>query len=233
MSIPDFDFFQWSLDQKSLLFRWNHIALPILNGLMRIIKHNIPSVAFNETEILENTTLYPNEFIDHRIQLFPIQQKTQKEIVPVTDCVCVERKCNRCTVKCELKVRNKSQKPQIVWSHQLLCTDESFQLTPLPDIPLIELNPDQSLHIHAFINSGIAESHAKFSVVSKSTFIRQTQITCPTQYELSLKNTSDAEYDYDVIIESLGTWKPEDILDKSFTLLENKLKELLVFLELE
>lgn len=61
---------------KFTSFYCSGIPCAVLNALRRTLLLNIPAAAFTKVRILKNTTTYPNEVIQHRLSLIPINCNT-------------------------------------------------------------------------------------------------------------------------------------------------------------
>ena len=68
-------------------FQPNHLHLEIsgkdvnyvlINTIRRTILNNIPCYAFNEINILKNTSVYNNDYMRNRIEMFPIPNISNK-----------------------------------------------------------------------------------------------------------------------------------------------------------
>ena len=89
-----------SQNGMNLLIQWNQVQLALLNSIMRCIKTEIPTLAITEVEVKENSTLFPKDFLQHRIRFLPIGVRTLPyDLVAKEECKCLQEKyCKKCTM---------------------------------------------------------------------------------------------------------------------------------------
>jgi len=147
-----------SKNNDELSFIISNVHTSIVNSVRRILLSEIETYAFNEINIIKNTSILHDEFIKHRISLIPLNCDDNIEI--------------------ELKVQNNDPDILDVTSNDIKIVQESMindrraeeQTTlGLPfvrDILLIRLKNGEELSFTAKTKLDIGQTHAKYQPVS-------------------------------------------------------------------
>lgn len=159
----------------------------------------VPTLAIDLVEIMENSTVLNDEYIAHRLGLVPLKYSSPdtcraadctEQFLRKTDCVCYDR-CPRCSVELTLDVDfNRAMRtrpemdqdmPWTVTSAELNSNHENVQPAHFTHageqneshdsgISLVKLGPGQALKVKAIARLGIAKEHAKWSPVAVATY---------------------------------------------------------------
>ena len=128
----------------------------ISNTIRRILLCDIPSYAFSNTTIQENTSILNNDIIKHRLELFPIQSFDEKYDKSITSTLYIN-------------VQNTTNENIDVTSNDFIIkinnknNDKIFKSLETPII-LCHLRPDQKLQLTSDLSKGMAQEHDMYSV---------------------------------------------------------------------
>ena len=126
------------------------IEIPIVNALRRIMISDIPTWAIELVQFKENTTVLPEEFISHRLGLFPLTSS-----VDPSDCDKVEFKFDRTATHDGEE-----------WTSDMLESDCDEVVSAIDGIPIVKVNSKQKLCLTAIAKKGTGYEHSKWSPVS-------------------------------------------------------------------
>jgi DNA-directed RNA polymerase subunit D len=127
------------------------------NMLRRYIIEKVPTMAIEDVEIKDNSSILYDEIIGHRLGLVPLTTDL-KSYFMITECKCEGEGCNRCSVKLTLK----GEGPGIVVAGDLKSKDPKIKAV-YPKMPIVKLLKGQKIELlaTAVLNSG--SDHIKFS----------------------------------------------------------------------
>ncbi len=109
-----------------------------VNTLRRILVGEIPVLAIDEIDILENNTSFFDEYIAHRLAMIPIEDSPG---------------VNTATLTLD------AQGPGMVYSSEL-----KGKVRPAYDnIPILKLREGQSIKLEAHVKRGLGKEHAKWT----------------------------------------------------------------------
>lgn len=109
-----------------------------VNALRRTLVGEVPILAIDEVDILENNTSFFDEYIAHRLAMVPIKDSPG---------------VNTATLTLD------AEGPGVVYSLEL-----KGKVTPAYDnIPIVKLRDGQSLKLEAYVKRGFGKDHAKWS----------------------------------------------------------------------
>merc|ERR1712216_290333 len=156
--------------------------LYVANALRRVMIAEVPTMAIDFVEIIENSTVLHDEFLAHRLGLIPLVSDMAQDFHYSRDCNC-DGICSKCSVKFNLDFYNKDfNESKIVTSLHL--ENENANLTkedvercqsviPVdqreayfeknridyhPNV-LVKLGPGQHLKLTAIAKKGMAKEH--------------------------------------------------------------------------
>ncbi|KAJ3517300.1 hypothetical protein NMY22_g13994 [Coprinellus aureogranulatus] len=93
------------LKKDSVDFVLEDVDLAFANSLRRVMMADLPTVAIDLVQFIENTSVLPDEYIAHRLGLVPLVSTNCDEAIRYTrDCTCM-RGCEFCAVMLELNVK--------------------------------------------------------------------------------------------------------------------------------
>lgn len=150
---------------------WN---LETANSLRRIMLAEIPTLAIDVVEVLDNTSVLADEFICHRLGLVPLSAKGIDDLNYSRDCEC-ENYCELCSVVLTLNAKCTSSDIMRVYARDLAVStgrpNEELGNPVITDSDgqgscIVKLRKGQSIHMRCVAKKGIAKEHAKWAPTS-------------------------------------------------------------------
>ena len=127
-----------------------------VNSLRRIMLSEVPTMAIDEVNIYDNTSVLFDEQIALRLALIPLKTDMESYSIP-SECSCGGEGCTQCQVSLVLNAEG----PKVVYSEDLISTDQ--KIVPADQkIPIIELKDGQKLFLEAIARPGLGRDHAKW-----------------------------------------------------------------------
>jgi DNA-directed RNA polymerase II subunit RPB3 len=162
----------------------------VANALRRVMLSEVPTMAIDKVEFLQNTTVLHDDFLAHRLGLIPLvskyagfQTKDQdangNDYQYNRDCSCASF-CPNCTanfsldVKCteeERKVTTKDLIPEYAGSKCTVACVEG------EEILLVKLRRGQHLKLNAQAQKGIGKEHAKWNPTCTACFSYEPEVS--------------------------------------------------------
>lgn len=138
----------------------------IANALRRILISRVPTMAVHDVSIYENNTIFPDEYIAHRLGLLPIEidpeffeylkdEETTRNVLNFKIIKTAEESCNLMSNDIEF-VPMEGQ--------------ESFSVLFKPNVIICKMVPGNKIEMTFKAIKGIGEQHAKWSPVSLCTY---------------------------------------------------------------
>lgn len=129
--------------------------VPLLNALRRSVVSLVPTMAVEDIEFRQNSSVLYDEFLAHRIGLVPLTTDLKNYDVIETE---ADAESLKCTNKLVLDVKG----PKTVYSGDLKSADPGIK--PVFDkIPLVKLKKGQEVRLEATSILGNGKQHMKFS----------------------------------------------------------------------
>lgn len=131
----------------------------------------IPTLAIDIVEVLDNTTVLADEFIAHRLGLIPLSSRGVEDLNYTRDCDC-DGYCENCSVTLELKASCTSNEIMRVYARDLVVTsgrpndDVGNPVILDPEAKgsvIVKLRRGQNIHMRCIAKKGIAKEHAKWA----------------------------------------------------------------------
>jgi len=143
------------------------VPLQYANALRRVCLNGVPVFAIDTVDIIENSSVLPDEGLAHRLGLIPLKTDLSRFNEP-SKCDChSESGCSNCKVMLILD-SGESEVTRTVFSNELSSEDESIK--PISDkISIIELAPGQRIKIECYARLGRGTEHAKWNSANIST----------------------------------------------------------------
>lgn len=140
------------------------VDVPFMNALRRIMLTEVPSMAIDETVVLENSSILHDEILAHRLGLVPLKTDLDSYNLP-EECPCKsEFGCNLCRVTLTLDAEA-TDSVKTVYSSDLIPNNPD--IAPVNDkIPVVKLAPTQRIRLEAYARLGKGKEHAKWQPVS-------------------------------------------------------------------
>ena len=157
--------------KKNVDFILRNIDLALANSLRRIMLAEIPTVAIDLVEVLENTSVIPDEFLAHRLGLIPLNSKDADQLNYTRDCEC-DSYCDLCSIVLQLEARCDTRGVMKVYARDLVVssrgpTSELGRPVTLDDQgegPIVtKLRKRQAVKLRCIVKKGIAKEHAKWA----------------------------------------------------------------------
>ncbi len=182
------------------------IPLQYANALRRICLNGIPIFAIDTVDIIENTSILPDEGLAHRLGLIPIRTDLSRFNEP-TKCDCkTETGCSNCKVMLVLDSGD-SDVTRTILSNELTSEDETVKPTS-NKIPIIQLAAGQRIKIECYARLGRGTEHAKWNSAN-----------------ISVLTETNKEDERILTVESTGALKPEQIIIAGVDELSTRLTE--------
>jgi DNA-directed RNA polymerase II subunit RPB3 len=131
----------------------------------------IPTLAIDVVEVLDNTSVLADEFICHRLGLIPLCAKGIDDLQYSRDCDC-EGYCENCAVVLTLEAKCTSSDIMKVYARDLvITTSRSNEELGNPVITdpegfgscIVKLRRGQAINMRCIAKKGIAKEHAKWA----------------------------------------------------------------------
>ena len=141
-------------DSEKIALKLKGIPLQYANALRRVCLNGVPVFAIDTVDIIENTSVLPDEGLAHRLGLIPLKTDLTKynesdKILLVLD-------------------SGESEETRAVLSGELSSEDESVK--PVSEkIPIVQLAPGQKIKIECYARLGRGTEHAKWNASNIST----------------------------------------------------------------
>ena len=137
-----------SKDSEKIAIKLKGVPLQYANALRRVCLNGVPVFAIDTVDIIENTSVLPDEGLAHRLGLIPLKTDLSKyndsdKILLVLD-------------------SGESGETRAVLSSELSSEDDTVK--PVSDkIPIVQLAPGQKIKIECYARLGRGTEHAKWN----------------------------------------------------------------------
>ena len=135
-------------DSEKIAIKLKGVPLQYANALRRVCLNGVPVFAIDTVDIIENTSVLPDEGLAHRLGLIPLKTDLSKynesdKILLVLD-------------------SGESEETRSVLSGELSSEDESVK--PVSEkIPIVQLAPGQKIKVECYARLGRGTEHAKWN----------------------------------------------------------------------
>ena len=182
-----------SKDSQKIAIKLKGVPLQYANALRRVCLNGVPVFAIDTVDIIENTSVLPDEGLAHRLGLIPLKTDLSRFNEP-SKCDCQsESGCSNCKVLLVLD-SGESNETRSVLSSELSSEDESIK--PVTDkIPIVQLAPGQRIKIECYARLGRGTDHAKWNSSNIATL-----------------TDTEKEDEKILTVESTGALNPEQII---------------------
>ena len=163
-------------DDKKISVKIKGVSLHYANALRRICLNGIPVFAIDTIDIIENTSVLPDEGIAHTLGLIPLKteldgaDESNSRVMLVLDSEATEN--TKVVTSAELESKDQVVKPI---SNQ---------------IPIIHLAPGQRIKLEAYARLGRGTEHAKWNSANVSVL---THTDKDDEYVLTVETTGSLE----------------------------------------
>jgi len=193
-------------DSQKISVKLKGVPIQYANALRRICLNGVPIFAIDTVDIIENSSVLPDEGLAHRLGLIPITTDLSRFNEP-SKCDCnSESGCSNCKVMLVLDT-GESDVTRTVFSNELSSEDDSIK--PISDkISIIQLAPGQRVKVECYARLGRGTDHAKWNSANISTLIE-----------------TDKKDESILTVESTGALDPEQIILAGVDEVSNRLSE--------
>lgn len=195
-----------SKDKHRISVKLKGIPLQYANALRRICLNGIPVFAIDTVDIIENSSVLPDEGLAHRLGLIPIRTDLSRFNEP-SKCDCQsETGCSNCKVMFILDSGD-SDVTRTILSNELTSEDDSIKPTS-DKIPIIQLAAGQRVKVECYARLGRGTEHAKWN-----------------SSNIAVLTETDKTDERVLTVESTGALRPEQIVLAGVDELSNRLTE--------
>ncbi|EIJ65092.1 RNA polymerase Rpb3/Rpb11 dimerization domain protein [Candidatus Nitrosopumilus salaria BD31] len=208
----DFEDFLQDLSSLEVISKDNHkisiklkgVPLQYANALRRVCLNGVPVFAIDTVDIVENSSVLPDEGLAHRLGLIPLKTDLARFNEP-SKCECQsETGCSNCKVMLVLDSGD-SDVTRTILSNELSSEDDTVK--PVSDkIPIVQLAPGQRIKVECYARLGRGTEHAKWNATNIATL-----------------TDTDKEDEKILTIESTGALSPEQIIISGVDEVNNRL----------
>jgi len=193
-------------DSKKISVKLKGVPLQYANALRRICLNGVPIFAIDTVDIIENSSVLPDEGLAHRLGLIPIKTDLSRFNEP-SKCDCQsETGCSNCRVMLVLDSGD-SDVTRTVLSNELSSEDDSIK--PISDkISIVQLTQGQRIKVECYARLGRGTVHAKWNSANISTL-----------------TDTDKKNESVLTVESTGALSPEQIILAGVDEVSNRLVE--------
>ena len=182
-----------SKDSEKIAIKLKGVPLQYANALRRVCLNGVPVFAIDTVDIIQNTSVLPDEGLAHRLGLIPLKTDLKRFNEP-SKCDCQsESGCSNCKVLLVLD-SGEAEESRAVLSSELSSEDETVKPTS-DKIPIVQLAPGQQIKIECYARLGRGTEHAKWNSSNLAT--------------LTDTNKDDEKI---LTVESTGALNPEQIV---------------------
>jgi len=169
------------------------VPLQYANALRRLCLNGVPVFAIDTVDIIENSSVLPDEGLAHRLGLIPIKTDLTRFNEP-SKCDCQsETGCSNCKVMLVLDSGD-TEVTKTIFTGELTSEDDSIK--PVSDkIPIVQLAPGQRVKVECYARLGRGREHAKWNAANIATLVE-----------------TEKENERILTVESTGALNPEDII---------------------
>src|SRR3989344_4773552 len=148
-----------SYDKKNekALFIITKTTAAYMNALRRYCTERVPTLAIEDVEFRENSSVLYDEIIAHRLGLIPLTTDL-KSYTLQSQCKCKGEGCARCSVKMKLTATG----PSMVYASEIKSKDSAIKPV-FGKMPIVKLLKGQDVALEATAIMGIGKDHAKWS----------------------------------------------------------------------
>ena len=169
------------------------VPLQYANALRRLCLNGVPVFAVDTVDIIENSSVLPDEGLAHRLGLVPLRTDLARFNEP-SKCECQsETGCSNCKVMLVLDSGD-TDVTKTVYTDELTSEDDSVKPTS-EKIPIVQLAPGQRVKIECYARLGRGRGHAKWNSSNIATLVE-----------------TEKEDERILTVESTGALNPEQII---------------------
>ncbi len=193
-------------DNQKISIKLKGVSLHYANALRRVCLNGVPVFAIDTVDIIENSSVLPDEGLAHRLGLIPIKTDLSRFNEP-SKCDCQsEAGCSNCRVMLVLDSGD-SDVTRTIFSSELSSEDDSIKPTS-DKISIVQLTQGQRIKVECYARLGRGTEHAKWNSANISTL-----------------TDTDKKDESVLTVESTGALSPEQIILAGVDEVSNRLGE--------
>jgi len=193
-------------DNQKISVKLKGVPLQYANALRRVCLNGVPVFAIDTVDIIENSSVLPDEGLAHRLGLIPIKTDLTRFNEP-SKCDCQsEAGCSNCRVMLVLDSGD-SDVTRTILSNELSSEDDSIKPTS-DKISIVQLTQGQRIKVECYARLGRGTEHAKWNSANISTL-----------------TDTDKKDESVLTVESTGALSPEQIILAGVDEVSNRLVE--------
>ena len=153
-------------NENKISVRLKGIPIQYANALRRICLNGVPIFAIDTIEVLENTSIMPDEAIAHRLGLIPLKTDSKDIVISEEE---TDESNSRVILTLDSEENDVEDKngTRTVFSNELKGEDSGVK--PISDkIPIVTLAPGQKIKFQAYARLGRGTEHAKWNSANTS-----------------------------------------------------------------
>ena len=153
-------------NENKISIRLKGIPIQYANALRRICLNGVPIFAIETVEVLENTSIMPDEAIAHRLGLIPLKTDSKDIVISEEE---TDETNSRVILTLDSEENDVEDKngTRTVFSNEL--KGEESGVRPISDkIPIVTLAPGQKIKFQAYARLGRGTEHAKWNSANTS-----------------------------------------------------------------
>ena len=153
-------------NENKISIRLKGIPIQYANALRRICLNGVPIFAIETVEVLENTSIMPDEAIAHRLGLIPLKTDSKDIVISEEE---TDETNSRVILTLDSEENDVEDKngTRTVFSNELKGEDSGVK--PISDkIPIVTLAPGQKIKFQAYARLGRGTEHAKWNSANTS-----------------------------------------------------------------
>jgi DNA-directed RNA polymerase subunit D len=182
-----------SKDDHKMSIKLKGVPLQYANALRRLCLNGVPVFAIDTVDIIENSSVLPDEGLAHRLGLVPLRTDLARFNEP-SKCECQsETGCSNCKVMLVLD-SGETDVTKTVFTDELTSEDDSVKPTS-EKIPIVQLAPGQRVKVECYARLGRGREHAKWNSSNIATLVE-----------------TEKEDERILTVESTGALNPEQII---------------------
>lgn len=182
-----------SKDERKMSIKLKGVPLQYANALRRLCLNGVPVFAIDTVDVIENSSVLPDEGLAHRLGLVPLKTDLARFNEP-SKCDCQsETGCSNCKVMLVLDSGD-TDVTKSVLTDELISEDESVKPTS-EKIPIVQLAPGQRVKVECYARLGRGREHAKWNSSNVATLVE-----------------TEKEDERILTVESTGALNPEQII---------------------
>jgi len=163
-------------DDKKISIKLKGVSLDYANALRRICLNGIPIFAIDSVDIIENSSVLPDEGISHTLGMIPLK----------TELAGFDESNSRVMLALDSEA---TENTKIVTSAELESKDQVVKPTS-KQIPIAHLAPGQRIKLEAYARLGRGTEHAKWNSANVSVL---TNTNKEDEYVLTVETTGSLE----------------------------------------